>query len=133
VLATRYPEVSAQGNKYTFYTENQLAWSKAHAKYYLKQVQEWFRYRGVVTRSEVILGSAAEKIIDYANSMGISFIAMSTHGRSGVHRWVMGGVADRVFHHGDTSLMLVRSNVGNGVHEAQEGEQLATLINTVPG
>ena len=57
---------------------------------------------------EVIPGSPAEAIVSYAHSQGIGLIAMTTHGRSGLNRWFMGSVADKVLHAATVPLLLFR-------------------------
>jgi nucleotide-binding universal stress UspA family protein len=57
-------------------------------------------------------GSAAEKIIDVAREAPQSLIAMSSHGASGVGRWVLGSVTERVIRHSDTAVILVRAKRG---------------------
>jgi len=37
---------------------------------------------------------------------------MSTHGRSGLGRWVFGNVAEKVLRHGETPLLLVHARAG---------------------
>ena len=49
------------------------------------------------------------KIIDYAESNAVDLIAMSTHGRSGIGRWVFGSVTDKVLHAGNTPVLVVRA------------------------
>jgi nucleotide-binding universal stress UspA family protein len=53
-------------------------------------------------------GPAAGEIIDYARLNGIDLIAMSTHGRSGIGRWVYGSVAEKVLHSGEEPVLVVR-------------------------
>ena len=53
-------------------------------------------------------GSPAAAIIDYAATVQPDLIVMSTHGRSGLGRWLIGSVADRVVKHGSVPVMLVR-------------------------
>jgi len=54
-------------------------------------------------------GAAADQILEYAEANGIDLIAMSTHGRSGIGRWVFGSVTDKVLHAGDTAVLTVRA------------------------
>jgi nucleotide-binding universal stress UspA family protein len=54
-------------------------------------------------------GFAAEKIIDLARERADSLVAMCTHGRSGVNRWVMGSVTDRVVRHSGDPVLVVRA------------------------
>jgi nucleotide-binding universal stress UspA family protein len=59
----------------------------------------------------VISGSVAEGILSYAIRNEADVIVMSTHGRSGLGRWVFGSVADRVLHAADIPVWLVRAEV----------------------
>jgi nucleotide-binding universal stress UspA family protein len=36
-------------------------------------------------------------------------IAMSTHGRSGIGRWLLGSVAEKVVRHSDVPVLLLRA------------------------
>jgi nucleotide-binding universal stress UspA family protein len=54
-------------------------------------------------------GFPAEKIIDAARQHKDAVVAMSTHGRSGVNRFVMGSVTDRVVRHGGDPVLIIRA------------------------
>lgn len=54
-------------------------------------------------------GFPAEKIIDAARQRKDALVAMSTHGRSGVNRFVMGSVTDRVVRHGGDPVLIIRA------------------------
>ncbi len=81
---------------------------KALALAYLDDVGKPLKERGITTSSVVVMGSPADQIIDYAKVNAIDLIAMSTHGRSGIGRWVFGSVTDKVLHAGDTAVLIVR-------------------------
>ena len=51
----------------------------------------------------------AEEIIKAADEINADFVAMSTHGRSGLIRWAFGSVADKVLRGGNRSVILVRA------------------------
>ena len=57
----------------------------------------------------VRFGRPAEEILTFAGEVGADLIAMSTHGRSGISRWVFGSVTDRVLHGALCPLLLVRT------------------------
>ncbi|MBE7553959.1 MAG: universal stress protein [Anaerolineales bacterium] len=57
----------------------------------------------------VEVGLPAETIVDYASKNDVSLIVMSTHGRSGVARWVYGSVADKVLRAAPCPVLLVRA------------------------
>ncbi|HSQ12468.1 MAG TPA: universal stress protein, partial [Candidatus Deferrimicrobium sp.] len=58
----------------------------------------------------VIEGDAANEIVELAAGSPQSLIAMSTHGRSGVGRWVLGSVAERVVQHSRAPVLLIRAS-----------------------
>jgi len=55
-------------------------------------------------------GSVADIILEVAEETHADMIAMSTHGRTGVKRWLMGSVADKIVHHAHIPVMLIHPN-----------------------
>lgn len=106
VLATGYVGL---GYTSVAYTEQQIASDSVLARDYLDKVGGRLRQSGVATESVIRLGNAAEEIIDFSDKVGADLVAMSTHGRSGIGRWVYGSVAERVLHSGNRPLLLVRA------------------------
>jgi nucleotide-binding universal stress UspA family protein len=76
---------------------------------YLDHLGRGFQEKGVRTLNVVREGSAADQILEYAEKNGIDLVAMSTHGRSGIGRWVFGSVTDKVLHSGDVAVLTVRA------------------------
>jgi len=65
---------------------------------------------GVNVRHTIRHGSdRAAEIVDYAEVNQVDLIAMSTHGRGGVGRWVFGSVAARVLEGTTKPILLVRA------------------------
>lgn len=81
---------------------------KAVAKDYLKQLVSQLKYDGVNVQSKVIVGKAAESLVEYAEKNDVDLIAIATHGRSGVSRWVWGSVAERILHSARVPVLVVR-------------------------
>jgi hypothetical protein len=54
------------------------------------------------------LGDAPELIANTAERIGANLIAMATHGYSGLRRWALGSVTDRVLHVTNTPMLIVR-------------------------
>jgi len=108
-LAGGYHTITAKGYEYAIYPEQQIASDKAFAKDYLSGVGTQLKEKGIKLGVEVRLGHAAEGIIEFADEANADMVAMSTHGRSGVGRWVLGSVAEKVLHEGNKPLLLVRS------------------------
>lgn len=53
-------------------------------------------------------GATAETILQTASEIKADVIVMSTHGRSGIQRWLLGSVADRIVTHSHIPVMLIR-------------------------
>ena len=64
---------------------------------------------GVRTVSVLTIeGAAANEIISYAQTAPGAVIAMSTHGRSGIQRWILGSVTEKIVRHADDPVLVVR-------------------------
>jgi nucleotide-binding universal stress UspA family protein len=81
----------------------------AKRKDYLDTLGAGLKEKGIKASSRVIVGEPAKDIIRIADEIHADFVAMSTHGRSGIDRWTLGSTADKVLHGGNTPIMLVRS------------------------
>lgn len=75
---------------------------------YLAKVEKRLKDTGLNVRREVIAGRAADVIVDYVNKNSINLIVMSTHGRSGISRWVFGSVAEKVLAGVTSPILLIR-------------------------
>jgi len=78
------------------------------AEDYLKTVEERLKAKGLKVDSHVRYGNDAEEILDHAAMKDIDMVAMSTHGRSGVGRWLLGSVAEKILRHSPKPIFLVR-------------------------
>lgn len=76
---------------------------------YLAGILARVREAGVEVRSEVRRGDVAEEILRHVDEARADLIVMSTHGRSGLGRWVYGSIADRVLRHSPVPVLLVRA------------------------
>jgi nucleotide-binding universal stress UspA family protein len=76
---------------------------------YLEHVAARVQATGVAVRTDVLDGDPATRILARADrSPGTDLIAMATHGRSGLDRWIFGSVAEKVLHATPIPLLLVR-------------------------
>ena len=81
---------------------------EAEAKNYLDAICNRVEHEGIKTSYLIREGPIAEAILEDADAMEVDMIAMSTHGRSGLQRWVMGSIADRVVRHSTIPVLLIR-------------------------
>ena len=78
------------------------------ARIYLDHVAAQFRAEGYTVTTEVSAMPAAEAILDYADSQHADLIAIATHGRSGISRWVFGSVTQKVVQTCPVPVLVVR-------------------------
>lgn len=69
---------------------------EAKAKEFLAKVKAEFEQAGLKANTVILKGIAADAIIDYAEKNGVDLILMTTHGRSGITRFALGSVTDKV-------------------------------------
>jgi len=68
-------------------------------------------FPGTAVHYTVEVGHAADVIIENGASDAAMLIAMATHGRSGLDRYLLGSVAEKVLRGSDNPLLLVRASV----------------------
>jgi nucleotide-binding universal stress UspA family protein len=77
----------------------------------LTKVQGKTGDRPVEVKGQVVTGYAAEEILHWAGENEVDLILMATHGRSGVRRWVLGSVADKVLRSAALPVLLIRAGM----------------------
>jgi nucleotide-binding universal stress UspA family protein len=75
---------------------------------YLKGLATGLKDKGLTVQWEVLRGSAGPRIVEFARETTDSLVAMTTHGRSGFRRWVMGSVTDGVVRHTGEPVLVMR-------------------------
>ncbi len=90
--------------------EDLIQRDRAEATAYIAKLTGELTAQGLRVTSSIGQGPVADVIVDYAESTGADLIVMSTHGRAGVQRWLLGSVADRVLHGAKIPVLLVRAS-----------------------
>ncbi len=93
----------------TFLFESSSEAAERMARAYLTQVASCLKEKGIKASVATGTGLVAESIVQFAETHHVDLVAMSTHGRTGIARWVLGNVAARVLHTGSTPVLLVRA------------------------
>jgi nucleotide-binding universal stress UspA family protein len=79
------------------------------AERYLKSVRQMQMGSDTPLRLLVRGADAAATIVDVAAEEEVDLIVMSTHGRTGLKRWLLGSVTEKVVRAADRALLVVRS------------------------
>jgi nucleotide-binding universal stress UspA family protein len=89
------------------------------ARAYLEQIARELVAAGYRVSTEAQIGDAAEVIARTAEELGVDAIVMSTHGRSGLSRWLFGSVTSKVLSAKVCPVLVVPSK--SEVEEAENG------------
>jgi len=90
------------------FTKEERKFSQAQANSYLESIQKKLVDSGIKAKTEIGMGTPAVQIVDYAVKNQVDLILMATHGRSGVARWALGSVADKVLRTSPVPVMSIR-------------------------
>jgi len=82
---------------------------KAEAMVYLQKVQRDLKGQGITVHTVSLEGDVASEIIAYGEREGFDLVAMATHGRSGIDRFVMGSIAEKVVRGTTKAVLLIRA------------------------
>jgi nucleotide-binding universal stress UspA family protein len=80
----------------------------AHAAGYLANVAQLDDLRGIETRIAVFSGPEALTILDTAKDQGVDLIIMTRHGDTGLKRWMLGSVAQKVTRYSPVPILVLR-------------------------
>ena len=80
----------------------------ARAKRYLSQKFRGMRSQGIKGSYHVVVGDPAQSIMVFAQKEHIDLVVMTTHGKSGLKRAIMGSVADAVIRESGKPVLVVR-------------------------
>jgi nucleotide-binding universal stress UspA family protein len=86
---------------------------------YLENIAERLGGIGIKARWEVITGDAAQEIAKMAQQAPDTMIALASHSRSGILRWVTGSVAEELLRESGSPVLIISSKLADGEEEGQ--------------
>jgi nucleotide-binding universal stress UspA family protein len=101
-------EDDVEAADHPIYRDQVLASARAEAESAMAPAARTLREAGIPTKVAVTFGRAAEEIVCFAEEKGIDLIVMCAHGRSGMRRWLVGSVADKVLQGTYVPVLMVR-------------------------
>jgi len=116
------PTIELYGNYSTRGLEFGLEKARAEARNYLEKIQAAHAKPNLTVKMLVLDGDPAEAILAAATERHADLIVMSTHGHSGVTRWALGSVTERVLSGAACPVLVIRS-----------GEPVRKLLVTLDG
>jgi nucleotide-binding universal stress UspA family protein len=98
----------AETAQHPIYRDQEIESARAEVEAALTPMAQKLRGDDISVRTAVAFGRPAQEIVAFAEREKIELIAMSTHGRSGLSRWILGSVADKVLRGTNLPVLLVR-------------------------
>lgn len=89
--------------------ENAVQEQEEKSKNYISAIEQDLKSAGFRVSTLLRVGSVAETILGVAEEVQADVIAMSTHGRTGAARWLLGSIAERVVHNSKVPVLLIRA------------------------
>jgi nucleotide-binding universal stress UspA family protein len=90
----------------------------SEASRYLENIAERLGGIGIKARWEVIAGDAAQEIAKMAQNAPNTMIALASHSRSGISRWVTGSVAEELLRESGNPVLIISSKLAEGEEES---------------
>jgi nucleotide-binding universal stress UspA family protein len=85
-----------------------VAQEQAEAEAYLQRIYSAHANRHLFFDVVTTGGDIADAIVSYADERHMDLIVISSHGRSGIGRWLHGSVAEKVLRGADCATLIIR-------------------------
>lgn len=106
VILLSVVDIPMTTEKYDYSSLGMMMSTKAEK--YLDDVQSRLESEGVKADTDVVEGTAASSIIEYANKKAVDLIVIASHGYTGINKLMFGSVALRVLHDSHVPVLLIR-------------------------
>ncbi|WP_113930376.1 universal stress protein [Bacillus sp. P14.5] len=73
-----------------------------------QSVRENLESRGIHANYELLTGSEAESICSYANDHEVDIIVVGSSSKTGIKKWFLGSVSEKVSHNCASSILIVK-------------------------
>lgn len=90
------------------------------AEHYLERVAKQLEKgrKKIAVETKVLIGEPADVIVSFVEKVGADLIVIASHGRSGIGRWAMGSVAERVSRASKVPVLMVKCGSEPGAQRA---------------
>ncbi len=93
----------------TYVPDDLYAREQQEVQAYLAAQRERVAAAGVAVQTAALEGNVGAALLDYEREAAIDLVVMCSHGRSGLARFALGSVAERLLRYGAAPLLLVRA------------------------
>jgi nucleotide-binding universal stress UspA family protein len=100
------------GLDYILFPEQEIEAYRAEAREYLEKVYKRLKRGKGELKVEIRLGEVTKEILDFAREKRVNLIAISSHGHSGMTKWVFGSTAQKIMQDSPIPVLVVKAAPG---------------------
>jgi nucleotide-binding universal stress UspA family protein len=100
------------GLDYILFPEQEIEAYRAEAREYLEKVYKRLKRGKGELKVEIRLGEVTKEILDFAREKRVNLIAISSHGHSGMTKWVFGSAAQKIMQDSPIPVLVVKATPG---------------------
>ena len=102
------------------------------ANTYLVRISQSDQLAGIPIECHAFLGPAAPQLLDAVTEYSADLVVMSSHGRSGLTRWILGSVAQHIVQHATIPVLIVRRQSALNTAIAPGSAELTQAVGPAP-
>jgi len=103
------------------------------ATQYLAEIAAWEALAGISVTTEVLPGDPSLTIFPVAHAHQADLIIICSHGSTGVRRWGMGSVSQKVARHSPLPVLILREGAGVPTNLHPEGVRSVRILVSLDG
>ncbi len=107
----------AYGAMQPLITEKIIEDSLASTRMYLDGVRGRADLAGVAVETQVVQGNPAVMILAIVDEQAIDLVVMTSHGYTGVKRWLLGSTTEKVVHHAPVPVLILHEEKPLSAHQ----------------
>lgn len=100
----------------------------SNARSYLERWRHESSLAGTVVQTRVVSGNPAVAIIAQADEPPIDLVIISSHGYTGMKRWMLGSVAEKVARHSLAPVLILRDQEPFHIHRSSDGGDVVRAL-----
>ena len=97
-------------------------------EHYLQTVAGKIAHEGLAASTEVVCGEAVDEILRVTHQGCVELVALSSHGRGGVERLLLGSVADKVMRLSPVPVLIARRTEAGAAHSLRTLQRVAVPL-----
>jgi len=100
---------------------------------YLKHHAQAEELHGLAVQTHIMTGAPAERILDCIETENIDLVVLCRRGETGLKRWALGSVAQKVFRHSSAPVLALHESAGSLSNQHPAGQRPVRVLVALDG